>query len=446
MSRDAAPDALRECHEIPNLRATYFHNVEDWHLQQIGTLPELTWAHFTGTGGPPGSLSGRGLNGLTRFPKLEIIVFWYVPLRQPSDYDWIDSVASLKGLELYDTGVPESAILGLRRLRQLESFGFRGSELTDAGVREIATWPNLQHLHLHGQVTDAGVAALRGLTRLKSLGLSGPNVSDAGLSQLSSMTELESLTLDGTSLSDRGIKSFPTARLTTLNLNGTRVSSQGIKSILSDASVLKQLHLARTQVDDDCLAAIARIDTLTFLDLSGTQITNAGLVPLANASQMESLRLDNTKVSDVGLAHLGGLAKLSSLYLDSTSVTKAGLRHLSRLVNLNQLPRQMSSDLSESDVLQIRGLTKLTTLDLSEDFTDDGLALLQDFESLSSLKLARSSVTDAGIAALKHHQHLYSLDLSGTSISDQAMEFIAQFPALSSVSLNDTAISEAGIG
>jgi len=54
-------------------------------------------------------------------------------------------------------------------------------------------------------VTDAGLANLRGLSQLQSLDLAGTKVSDAGLEQLKALTKLTRLWLQHTKVSDAGL-------------------------------------------------------------------------------------------------------------------------------------------------------------------------------------------------------------------------------------------------
>ncbi|MFO0843720.1 MAG: hypothetical protein U0797_15210 [Gemmataceae bacterium] len=60
--------------------------------------------------------------------------------------------------------------------------------MTDAGLKELAGLHRLEHLSLYnvGQVTDAGLGELVGLKALKYLDLRGTQVTDAGARKLAS--------------------------------------------------------------------------------------------------------------------------------------------------------------------------------------------------------------------------------------------------------------------
>jgi hypothetical protein len=59
------------------------------------------------------------------------------------------------------------------------------TQLTDAGLKELAGLANLQRLDLrHTKVTDAGLKDLTGFKRLKELRVGGTRITDAGVMQL----------------------------------------------------------------------------------------------------------------------------------------------------------------------------------------------------------------------------------------------------------------------
>jgi hypothetical protein len=59
------------------------------------------------------------------------------------------------------------------------------TKVTDAGVRAIASWPNLQRIDLaRTAVTSTGVAVLAPLTKLESVNLTDTKVDDAGIAAL----------------------------------------------------------------------------------------------------------------------------------------------------------------------------------------------------------------------------------------------------------------------
>jgi internalin A len=136
--------------------------------------------------------------------------------------------------------------------------------------------------------------------------LGGTEVSDAGLAHLRGLRQLALLYLDNTKVSDTGLANLNAlAQLKVLDLEDTRVTDAGL------------VHLrGLTQLED--------------LYLDSSQVRDAGLVHLQALTVLQFLHLDNTKVSDAGLAHLRGLTQLRGLYLGNTQVTDAGVAELQK--------------------------------------------------------------------------------------------------------------------
>jgi internalin A len=82
------------------------------------------------------------------------------------------------------------------------------------------------------QITDAGLKELAPLTNLTRLFLSSPQVTDAGLKELAPLTNLTRLFLKDTRVTDTGLKELaPLTNLTTLVLKDTRVTDAGVKEL-----------------------------------------------------------------------------------------------------------------------------------------------------------------------------------------------------------------------
>ena len=86
------------------------------------------------------------------------------------------------------------------------------TQVTDAGLKELAGLTQLQTLYLTGtKVTDAGLKELAGLTRLQWLNLQGTKVTDEGLKELAGLKQLHMLFLDGTQVTDAGVQELQKA-------------------------------------------------------------------------------------------------------------------------------------------------------------------------------------------------------------------------------------------
>ncbi|MHC4544304.1 MAG: TlpA family protein disulfide reductase, partial [Planctomycetota bacterium] len=131
-------------------------------------------------------------------------------------------------------------------------------------------------------------------------------ITDAGMAHLKGLTSLETLRLDNTQVGDEGL------------------------AYLKGLTSLKVLYLADTQVTDAGLAHIGELTTLHKLCVGRTQVSDAGLEHLNGLTSLHDLCVGSTKVTDSGLEHLKALTKLQKLNLVGTKVSKAGIRELKR--------------------------------------------------------------------------------------------------------------------
>jgi internalin A len=140
------------------------------------------------------------------------------------------------------------------------AIGFGGTGMTNAGLKELVKFQNLQALDLsHTQVTDMGLKQLAELKNLHSLDLGASAVTDAGLKQLAGVKNLEKLYFGSTAVTDAGVKELV-----------------GLKD-------LQTMYLYNTQVTDACLKELAGCKKLQALLLTKTKVTDEGVTELSKA-------------------------------------------------------------------------------------------------------------------------------------------------------------------
>jgi len=144
-----------------------------------------------------------------------------------------------------------ASVMDLHRVESLDL-----SNLDDLEDSELAWLPklaDLQTLNLDQTrerylprpdrpgVTDATLARLRGLGRLREISLVRTRIRDAGLAHLSGLDHLEALSLAETAISDAGLEHLKKLRgLKWLTLTGTRVTAPGVRAFevaMPDVSV-----------------------------------------------------------------------------------------------------------------------------------------------------------------------------------------------------------------
>lgn len=98
--------------------------------------------------------------------------------------------------------------------------------ISDDDLKLIGQLAGLEVLNLRAPTTvsDAGLAALKGLTRLHELCLHSSQISDRGLARLANLTALDDLDLDGAKITGGGLKYLEgLTGLKHLSLSGTSV-------------------------------------------------------------------------------------------------------------------------------------------------------------------------------------------------------------------------------
>ncbi len=108
----------------------------------------------------------------------------------------------------------------------------------DASDRDLAALAGMQNLESldaahNSRITDAGVAALAGLTKLRRLDLTNTMVTGTGFKERPDMVNLEYLTLNDCPVTDESLAAIPRyPRLKQLFLGHTAVSDEGLMSLV----------------------------------------------------------------------------------------------------------------------------------------------------------------------------------------------------------------------
>ena len=96
----------------------------------------------------------------------------------------------------------------------------------------------------------------------------------------------------------------------------------------ADLGNVIELILTDTQITDESLKEMAKLQRLETLQLSYTRITDAGIKDVAKSQQLGSLFLTDTQITDAGIKDVAKLQKLKMLRIRGTKVTKVGVAEL----------------------------------------------------------------------------------------------------------------------
>ena len=212
---------------------------------------------------------------------------------------------------------------------------------------ERSYYPRIRKLLRNGMPEDptnpwiTDDAGLNGadLSRAKRLNVCGSNVTDAGLAALSGLTGLEVLDLRYTHITDEGLAHLKDLQnLTELYLGGhakqvgTKITDRGMEHLRS-MKKLTRLSLGGTNVGNDAMKIVRGMTRLKHLELWFTKVTDDGLADVSTLADLEHLDIYTTGATDSGIAHLQRLERLKVLNLyDVTSVTDDAVDALRRAV------------------------------------------------------------------------------------------------------------------
>jgi hypothetical protein len=85
-------------------------------------------------------------------------------------------------------------------------FTLPGGKVTEASIKELQEFSNIEQVTFFGRLTSAGINDLNQLSTLKKVILSPQEVKDSGLKELKAVKNLRGLQLRGTQLTDTGLK------------------------------------------------------------------------------------------------------------------------------------------------------------------------------------------------------------------------------------------------
>ena len=303
-------------------------------------------------------------------------------------------------------------------------------------------------LHAAGQMTNAMLANLRGVEHLVRLDMSGSkNVTDEGVGAIAGLSRLRHLDLSGTAITDRALEVLRTLpALESLALSGTHVTDAGMH-YLRDCDKLRSVSLAWTSVGDAAVRALAGKQHLHRFS-SGSGLTDEGLAAfhewpmfktwhggdetmalLSYSAGPNYLNLRGP-FTDRGLERLQGLDGLFALNLDASrlAITAAGMAALVALRRLGWL----AVDAKDDWMPHIAAMPRLRFLGAQDTVaSDDGFVALGRSRSIEYIWGRRChNLRRRGFLALARMPALRALSVSCLNVDDEGLAAFPHFPAL----------------
>jgi hypothetical protein len=218
---------------------------------------------------------------------------------------------------------------------------------------------------------------------------------------------------------------------------------------------------ARGQMNDETLARVSRLTSVTRLTFDGTKrMTDEGLRHLANMPQLETLEMSDYpggRITDRGLEVLARLTRLRHLQMCwQRGVSDRGMRHLAPCSDLEHV--NLLGTLTGDGALDaLRGKPRLRHLRTGRQVTDAGLRALHDFPVFKTWQGGQTryglmtfgdaepnfltldgSFTDADAAGLVGLEGLFGLGFFGhvTALTSDGLRFLKELPNLGALGCN----------
>ena len=367
------------------------------------------------------------------------------PRRRLTDKEWdalIDIMKERRLTVLEANGLMTDAVLArVAALDHVTTLNFGGSrQLTDAGLRHLASMPQLEHLDLSeypgGKLTDRGLEVLQHLPNLRTFEMTWQRgISDKGVANLRSSNRLERVALMGSPTGDGAIEALQGKPCLRHFSSGRMVTDSGLLLLRNFPTLTKWSEDgAQLLIDgpftDAGMASLAGLDGVRDLDLFWhvTGITSEAFAHLAGLAHLGSLGADG-KLSDNGaMRHIAALPRLRMLRVQETVATDDGFEALGRSKTLEFLWGRHCEGLGNRGFVALSKMPSLRGLGVScRNVQDEALATLPQFPALR--ELTPIDVKDAGFRHVGRCEQLERLTcMYCRETTDAATEQIARLP------------------
>ncbi len=329
-------------------------------------------------------------------------------------------------------------------------------DVTDAGLANLESAGELLALDLRGsrEITGAGLAHFRRLSKLTRLCLAQTRVDDAALENLKGLSALEYLDLSDTDVAGPGLQNLREfSSLESLNLSNTKVTDRGLE-FLSHVTQLKGVRLDSTGITDAGLVSLMRMGRLQGLGCAGTKVTKAGVKPLIERYPLMWVTIARgTQISADSYIQTTG----SNPEADGNPAATADERDAIAMLNRRGSAVWWKGNGNVYSVVIARGiypvallpylkrLPRLRELELSHA-TDSQIALVKDLPGLTSIRVPSGEVTDAGLTNLEGATDLQELDLfANRQITGAGLAHLRRLTKMMRLNLGCTMVDDAGL-
>jgi hypothetical protein len=417
------------------------------------------------------------------------------PRRAVTDREWDELIAVMKEQRIpaLDAGglMTDEVLARVASLEHVTSLSLGGSRsLTDDGLLYLARMPQLERLDLSeypgGRLTDRGLAVLRHLPNLRSVGMCWQRgFTDAGVANLRFCDRLEDVNLMGSPTGDGAIRALVGKPHLRRFSSGRQVTDEGLPLLHGfprlktwsggppsehDATDVGKL-LIDGPFTNTGLAGLAGLEGVVDLDLfwhvSG--ITSDGLGVLKALPNLLSLGADGGLSDDVAMRHFASIPRLRNLRAQEAVASDDGFEALARSKTLEAFWGRVCPNFGNRAFQAFSRMPSLRRMGVGCGNVDD--AVLAAFPAFPALReLTPIGVRDPGFRHIGRCERLERLTCmycrettdeatahianlriryyyAGlTRITDRSLEILGRMPSLEQVEFYECkGITDAGL-
>jgi len=408
----------------------------------------------------PTHLCFEGIGTSVSLKELRVL---HVPDAVQLTEEGLQDIVTLPNLEqltlswFHDVALTRGVFACLSDLRVLKLQSARG--LDENVMHELANFSNLRILDMAGcHITDACLAHLAELV-LEQLSIhSCKQITDSGARFFSGISTLVSLNISNTCIRDNGLK--PLGRLPhlhTLKCDGCVFSGAGFET---------GFDALRTLVLDRCIhitqQGMANVSGLPVTDLSireaASVVDRYSLCLVGTAGKVTRLAIARNILSPVSLRELHPLQQLQYLDIsnaicatdDDQIALDASIAELIQSIpslDINQIISQDKAGLTAASLVDNRPNATSVDLNGCTRMDQEGVRRLMSLADLTTLNMSECpGVLPSSVEAAGALLHLQSLVVRNTSFDDTSMNVISTLPDLKRLDIVQCfAVTDAGL-
>lgn len=207
-------------------------------------------------------------------------------------------VGSLTTLHVSSSLITDAGVGALARKCGLQSLLIRKAPLvTNKSLRDISVCLSLKELFLGGtSVTDEGIGLVRALPDLCSLDISQTQITDNGLRRIAS-NRIELISFDDVAVTGTGFSTWSFPEKMSFSTKRSSLNDEGFAVACQAFPVLWNLVMEFTDVTTSGLSALAG-QAPTMIRINGSKIDRRGVLWLIKNTEVESIEVDPSQFSE----------------------------------------------------------------------------------------------------------------------------------------------------